>query len=258
MTQAESHILVQDVDGVRSITLSRTAKANALDAAMLERLEHAFSSAVLSEVDLIILRSASPNLFCAGADIEEFIQGPASLERQGLALRSLTDAMARCPVPILAIARGKAAGAGVVLLTMTDVVIAAQDLVLSCPEIFFNMYPVMVQAVLETKISAARARQLCLSGQPLDAVSARDLGLVTDVLSTDGFEQSAAQRLEFYSRRRPALAIARKGRLLMEPPDLVLQRALALEPLMHENFSGAGVQDAIRAYLTGLTAKRAG
>ncbi|WP_262358363.1 enoyl-CoA hydratase-related protein, partial [Bordetella pertussis] len=61
---------------------------------------------------------------------------------QGAALRELMAAMARCPLPLLAVARGKAAGAGVILLAMTDLVIAAQDLSLACPEMAFSMYPV--------------------------------------------------------------------------------------------------------------------
>ncbi|WP_241762449.1 acetate--CoA ligase family protein, partial [Bordetella pertussis] len=108
-------------------------------------------------IDLLVLRSAAPTLFCAGGDIEEFALGAAALERQGAALRELMAAMARCPLPLLAVARGKAAGAGVILLAMTDLVIAAQDLSLACPEMAFSMYPVIVQAALETKISAARA-----------------------------------------------------------------------------------------------------
>jgi len=173
----------------------------------------------------------------------------------GAALRELMAAMARCPLPLLAVARGKAAGAGVILLAMTDLVIAAQDLSLACPEMAFSMYPVIVQAALETKISAARAR---LSGQALDAAAARDLGLVTDVLGLDGFETLAERRLAYYAGRRAALAIARKARLAMEPPDATVARVRALEPLMHENFRIPGVRETIQRYLAGLRARRAG
>ncbi|MCD0502291.1 enoyl-CoA hydratase/isomerase family protein [Bordetella petrii] len=255
MMDAADYVLVHDAEGVRFITLNRLAKANALNAAMLDSIRQACASAQPDRVALIVLRSASPTLFCAGGDIEEFVRGPALLERQGVALRELTAAMACCPVPILAVARGKAAGAGVILLTMTDIVIAAADLALSCPEMAFSMYPVMVQAVLETKISSARARQLCFSGQSLDAGSARDLGLVTDVLAVAGFDGLAAQRLDYYARRRHALAIARQARLMLEPPVPALQRVLALEPLMHENYHGAGVQEAICSYLARLGGK---
>jgi enoyl-CoA hydratase/carnithine racemase len=116
----------------------------------------------------------------------------------------------------------------------------------------------MVQTALETKISGARARQLCLSGQLLKAEPARDLGLVTDVLPAEDFERLSAERLAFYIARREALVIARKARLLLEPPDCAVGRIEALEPLMHENFARPGVQETIRGYLSSMRARRSG
>lgn len=255
MTGSQDCILLRDEDGVRSIVLNRPAKANALTAQMLGDMTHAVESAQAAGIHVIVLRSASRGLFCAGGDIGEFSAGPAQLEKQGSRLRELMTAMARCPLPIVAIARGKAAGAGAILLAMTDIVIAAESLVFSCPELAFNMYPFIVQAALETKISAARARQLCFSGAPLDARSALELGLATDVLADDCFDNSADERLAYYLLRREALEVAREGRLLMEPPEHLLHKIQALEPLMHENFGKPGVQGAIKAYLERLSAK---
>jgi len=258
MTCATDSILVADGDGIRSVVLNRAGKANALSADMLDSLRQAVESAPRDGAALVVLRSASPTLFCAGGDIDEFAQGPVALARQGAGLRRLMEALARCPLPVLAEARGKAAGAGVILLAMTDLVVAADDLALSCPEIAFNMYPVMVQVALETKIGAARARQLCLSGQALDAAAARDLGLVTDIVAAGDFASLAGARVAYYAARREALAIARRARLRMEPPEAMARRIEALEPLMHENFNRPGVQDTVRDYLAGLRLKRAG
>lgn len=258
MTASSHHVLVHDAAGVRTLILDRAAKANALNVEMLDVLRRAIESAPAAGIGLIVLRSASPSLFCAGGDIEEFVRSAALLQAQGQGLRELMAAMARSPAPVLAVARGKAAGAGVILLAMTDIVIASADLTLACPEIAFNMYPVMVQTALETKISGARARQLCLSGQLLKAEPARDLGLVTDVLPTEDFERLSAERLAFYIARREALVIARKARLLLEPPDCAVGRIEALEPLMHENFARPGVQGTIRGYLSSMRARRSG
>ncbi|CPI10855.1 enoyl-CoA hydratase/isomerase [Bordetella pertussis] len=62
----------------------------------------------------------------------------------------------------------------------------------------------------------------------------------------------------YYAGRRAALAIARKARLAMEPPDAAVARIRALEPLMHENFRIPGVQETIQHYLAGLRTRRAG
>lgn len=258
MIQPTDPILVQDAEGIRSIVLNRADKANALCTTMLDTMRQAVESAREDGARMILLRSASPALFCAGGDIHEFAQGPQHLEKQGDSLRALVASMARCSLPILAIARGKAAGAGVILLAMVDIVIAAENLAMSCPEIAFNMYPIMVQIALETKVSAALARRLCLSGDALDAAAARGLGLVTDMLPTADFEHMANHRLAYYAERREALEIARQARLSTESPDAMLQRLATLEPLMHKNFNRPGVRETILAYLAGLRRKPPG
>lgn len=247
-----SSIGVHDQNGVRSITLQRLDKANALNTPMLKALSEAIESAQPDGNHAIVLRSASPRLFCAGGDIQEFCKGTEHLETQGEALRTLMVTMVSCPVPILAIARGKAAGAGVILLSLTDIVIGSQDLELSCPELAFNMYPFSVHVALETKITSAKARQLCLSCLPLGADQAQDLGLVTNVLPLDGFEDNAEKTLALYLSRQDALSSARKGRLIMEPPSHFIKAVETIQPLMYENFNKTGVQETIQNYLESL------
>lgn len=237
-------------EDVTYVTLARRDKANALDAAMLRALCQVFAQA--RPGGLVVLRSAMPGLFCAGADIAEFLQG--GLHAQGEALQSLMTAMDACPASILAIAGGRAAGAGFILLALADVVIASGDAVMAAPEIAFGMYPVLVQAALEPKIGGARARQLCLSGQALAADEARMLGLATDVLAGDDFASRAEARLSFYLARRAALGTARRARGLPQVP--LAARIAALVPLMHANFEQGGVRERISTYLAQLRARR--
>lgn len=204
---------------------------------------------------LVVLRSASQKLFCAGADIEEFLEGPDKLAQQSEALRELIGAMASCPLPLLALARGKAAGAGVILLSMVDIVIAADNLIFVCPEIAFNMYPGVVQATLEMKTGPARARQLCLSGEALRTVEAKQLGLVTDVFPDAVFETAGQQRLAYFAARSDALLMARKAWLLSDPAEAIMRKISLLEPLLHQNFNQLGVQETIKSYLAQLRTK---
>lgn len=255
MTRRDDHVRVDDHDGVRTIQLNRPDKANALTAHMLERMAHAVRTAQAENMQVIVLRSASDVLFCAGSDIREFSEGPEHLERQGAGLRELMFEMARCPVPIIAIARGTASGAGLMVLAMTDVLIAADDLALACPELHFHMYPVIVQVVLEAKLPRALARRMCFNTQPITAALAFDHGWVTDLVQAADFEVSSKERLSYYLARRDALRIARKGKLLMELPERFIERVQMLEPLMHENFSLPGVQERIGGYLARLAAK---
>lgn len=250
---ADAALLVASTFPARTLTLNRPRKANALSASMMEALAAAVAAA--GEGEVVVLRSASPRLFCAGADIEEFVAGGDALAVQEHALLGLIRRMACSPAPIVAVARGKASGAGALLLALADVVIAADDLEVACPEIRFGMFPIIVEAVLQSRLPSAVATQMCLSGRPLGAHEAARLGLVTEVLPAAGFDAAADACLAGYLERAGALCIARTARLRSFPPEALIARVEAVAPLMAQNFARPGVRERIAAYLAGL-AKR--
>ncbi|MDO9504268.1 MAG: enoyl-CoA hydratase/isomerase family protein [Pseudoxanthomonas sp.] len=250
---SETQVVIDDgaMDGgesVRTLTLNRPQKANALTQPMLVALAGGFAE---EGPEVQVLRSASSRLFCAGADIAEFVASAAHLADHEHALIEMIRQRAFSPTPLVAIARGKASGAGALLLSLADVVIAADDLEFGCPEIRFGMYPVIVEAVLQSRVSPAMAMRLCL-GQPLDAAEAHRVGLVTEVLPSQDFDVLAAQRLAFYLERSGALKVARSSRLRAVPPEQLMARVQALAPLMAENFGQTGVRERITAYLDEL------
>lgn len=234
----------------RTVWLHRAAKANALTAGMMEAMAAAAAGA--GERDVLVLRSSSPKLFCAGADIAEFLAGGDALASQEHALLSMIRRLAETPVPVVAIAHGKASGAGAILLALADVVIAADDLEISCPEIRFGMFPVIVESVLQSRLPATLATRLCLTGLPLGAEAAAGFGLVTEVLPADGFDDRADGRLAAWLDRADALRIARASRARLHPPAALLERVERVAPLMAENFRRPGVRDSIQAYLAQL------
>jgi len=243
-------LVCTDSPPARTVTLNRRHKANALSAAMMEKL--AAIAAGTGAGEILVLRSASPTLFCAGADIAEFVAGGDALAAQEHALLSMISQLASCSAPVVAVARGKASGAGAIMLALADVVLAADDLEIACPEIRFGMFPIIVEAVLQSRLPAALATRLCLTGQALGAQEAARFGLVTEVLRAATFEGEAASRLATYLERAPALCIARNSRQRLHPPAALLERVERVAPLMAENFSRPGVRARIEAYLAQL------
>lgn len=244
----ESPLAVRRVDGMLEITLNRSDKANALTAGMMEGIGRAVADARADEI--VLLSSASPSLFCAGADIREFVGG--SLPQQELALLGMIRAMAGSCAPIVAVARGRASGAGALLLCLADVVVAAEDLQVACPEFVFGMYPVIVEAVLQSRLSPAVAAQMCLGAAVLAAAQAREAGLVTEVLPEAGFADAARARVAHYVERRPGLAAMRRSRTIGQATRVMGEQLDAVAPLMMENFQAPGVQERIARYLSGL------
>ncbi len=248
----------QDVEvafasGGLTLTLNRVAKVNALSTAMMRAITEAVQQAQADQASHIILQSALPRVFCAGADIQEFMQGEEAVARQGEALLDMMHLLLTVDIPILALARGKAAGGGLIMLASADVVIAADDMVWSCPEIEFGMYPTLVHAALAQKLSPARVAQLSLSGQRITADCAMRDGLITDQVSTADFETASAARLAYYLERSNALRIGRKSRLLTVDKNALLEHLRRMSHLMHDNFSDPGVHDTIARYAQSLS-----
>ena len=104
----ESPLALRRADGLLEVALTRSDKANALTADMMDGIAQAVAGVHADEI--VLLSSASPTLFCAGADIREFVGG--RLPEQEQALLTMIGAMARSRAPIVAIARGRASGPG--------------------------------------------------------------------------------------------------------------------------------------------------
>lgn len=238
------------VPPARMVWLDREPKANALTAGMMEEIAAAAAGA--GERDVLVLRSSSPKVFCAGADIAEFLGGSDALAMQEHALLSMIRRLAHSPAPVVVVAQGKASGAGAILLALADVVIGAENLEISCPEIRFGMFPIIVEAVLQSRLPAALATRLCLTGQALRAEAAASFGLVTEVLPTERFDDRSEERLASYLDRAEALRIARASRSALHPAAALMERVERVAPLMAQNFRRPGVRESIQTYLVQL------
>ena len=243
---SERFIHREEHDGIRSIVIDRVEKANALTADMMVALADAIAAD--SDARIVLIEGRGTAGFCAGADIAEFLQGDAYLERQEEGLKAIVASLATSPRPVLVAVHGRTLGAGVLIASLCDLVVAADNLAFGLPEIRFNMYPVMVQAALEEKVSEAVAFQLCATGRLLDAAEARSLGLVSDIVPAAAFATSVAERAAFYRDRIEALLIGRRAKAVRAGSD-VQARIARLAPLMHENFNRPGVRETIARYL---------
>ena len=179
------HVRVAVDGAVATVTLDRAAKLNALTAGMLKALEAACAALDQDEaVRAVIVVSASPKAFCAGADILEW--GP--LGALGMWQRWIRDGhrvfdrLARLRQPTIAAIGGIAYGGGLELALACDLRIASVDARFAFPEVTVGAVPGWAGSQrLPRVIGAGRAKQLILSGQPIDAATAAAWGLVNEV-----------------------------------------------------------------------------
>ncbi|MFP5374509.1 MAG: enoyl-CoA hydratase/isomerase family protein [Gammaproteobacteria bacterium] len=184
-------VAIRDREAVRVLTVDRPDKLNALDAATLAGLHAAFDAAAEDEtVRCVVLTGAGPKAFVAGADIAQMstlspVQGrDFSLRGQRLMRRIETF-----PKPVIAMVNGFALGGGLELAMACHLRIAADTAKLGQPEINLGLVPGFggTQRLLRLAGRAATL-ELCLTGAPVDAERALQLGIVNRVVAADALE----------------------------------------------------------------------
>src|SRR5690606_858379 len=114
---ASSPVTVRDADGVRTLTVDRPERLNALDRQTLQALDDAFAAAAAdAAVRVVVLTGAGPKAFVAGADIAEMNQlGPIEAREFSLLGQRLMRRIERMSKPVIAAVNGVALGGGLEL-----------------------------------------------------------------------------------------------------------------------------------------------
>lgn len=201
-------VLVHDAGAVRTITLNRPDKRNAIDIDLRVALADAIEAADTDPAVRAILLTGAGSSFCSGGDITSMQRMPAeqAMERARLAQRVIR-AMWSTPKPVLAAVEGSVFGAGVALAAGCDRVIAARDARFAATFTTVGLAGDMGAFVsLPARVGPARARQMLMLPTPIEAAEALAIGLVDTVVEPGQATASAlrdAQRLA----AGPALAL---------------------------------------------------
>jgi enoyl-CoA hydratase len=182
-----AQLVTYGVDGrVGIVSLNRPEKLNAITLELKHALVERFHEADGDPATSVVVLRAEGRSFCAGYDIAP---NPARAARRGNALawrESLTDdvALEMTPwdmkKPVIASVQGHCLGGGCEMVMMCDLTIAADDAVFGEPEIrFSNVGPALVMPFV---IGLKRARELLYLGDPIDASTALQYGMVNRVV----------------------------------------------------------------------------
>jgi enoyl-CoA hydratase/carnithine racemase len=181
LTVANPVEVSRDEDVLR-IRLSRPERRNAINAATRDALLDAFAIADADPVVSVVWSGAGP-AFCAGGDLDEFgsVADPVA-GHQIRTARSLGAAVHRLRDRMTVRMHGGCAGAGVELPAFAGNVVADPDTTFLLPELAMGLIPGAGGTVsLPRRIGARRTAELALSGEPIDATTALDWGLIDEI-----------------------------------------------------------------------------
>jgi len=188
------YILTETANAVKTITLNRPDKRNALSPALIDELTIALREAESCDCRVVILTGAG-SAFCSGLDMEHLEtmnartveENRRDSENLSLALRSLYD----FPKPVIAAVNGPAIAGGMALATIPDFSIAVPEAKFGYTEVRVGYIPAIVASFLLRQVGELRTRELLLSGRILRAQEAMQLGLVTQIVDHNELMPSA-------------------------------------------------------------------
>ena len=192
-----SPVLTMQNDAVCTITLNRPECLNAMNEPLLSALKGAILSANADpSTNVIVLRGAG-RAFCTGKDLKEHRELGLNREAAQRAIALLHDISRGILFGekiVLAGAHGWAVGGGLELMIACDLVVLAESARLFFPEMPLGLFVTGgVTTLLPHMIGFSRAKALFLSGEPLQAQSAKDIGLVWRVVPDEEFDEELMQ-----------------------------------------------------------------
>lgn len=207
------HVLTETNCGVKTITMNRPEKRNALCPLLIEELTRALHDAETCDCGVVILTGAGPS-FCAGLDMENLETLNASTpeenrrdsENMAHVLRTLYD----FPKPIIAAVNGPAIAGGMALATIPDFTLASPEAKFGYTEVRVGFVPAIVASFLIRQVGELRTRELLLSGKILKAQEAMRLGLVTQIVEASDLMAAARALAQMLLQNSPQAMYAVK------------------------------------------------
>ncbi|MEH6664112.1 MAG: enoyl-CoA hydratase [Brevundimonas sp.] len=215
------HVHVALEGGVLSVTLARPDKKNAITQAMYAVLAEATERAKTDPDVRVILFRAEGDSFCAGNDIADFIAiGSGAGQPTDMAVFRFLKALAELDRPAVAAVKGRAVGIGLTLLLHCDMVVAAEDALLSVPFVNLALAPEAASTMLlPAVIGHQRAFELFALGEPITGRQALEWGLANRAVAADQVDDEASRLAALLAARAPG-SIRWTKRLMRDPEAL--------------------------------------
>jgi 2-(1,2-epoxy-1,2-dihydrophenyl)acetyl-CoA isomerase len=217
---ADEILLRERRGGVVLFRLNRPDRLNAMTEELLEALHAGLADiAAAPETGALVLTGAG-RAFSAGGDMDTLTgwHQLTAAERRVRFERAAELAMrlAELPLPVVAAVNGAAAGAGLDLVLGADLCLAARSATFSSGFVALGLVPDMGGSWLLPQIAGlSRARRLILGGERIDAETAREWGIVADIVEDDELEDAAFETATRMAAAgtRPAYAEAKRALL---------------------------------------------
>ncbi|WP_250454996.1 enoyl-CoA hydratase [Caballeronia sp. ATUFL_M2_KS44] len=232
MSDSEALVLLEHdaygIQGAVKLTLNRPQAFNALSESMLDAMEHALKDIGESDARVVVIAGAG-RAFCAGHDLKEMRAQPALDYYRDLFARCsrMMLTVQRIPQPVIARVHGIATAAGCQLVAMCDLAVASDDARFAVSGVNLGLFCATPSVPLSRNVSRKAAFEMLVTGDFIDANTARERGLVNRVAPLAELDD-AVSALAASIASKPREAVAAGKRLFYRQLEAGIEGAYAL------------------------------
>ena len=243
-------LLVESEAGVVRLTLNRPERRNALSEAMLTELGAALERIAADRCARVVVLGAAGPVFCSGHDLSEMVGRPEA-DYQTLFARCsrVMQQIRRLPQPVIARVQGLATAAGCQLVATCDLAVAATEAKFATPGVKIGLFCTTPMVPLVRAVPPKVAMEMLLTGIPITAERALEVGLVNRVVPADQLDASIRELTDaIVGSSAATLSLGKRAfydQLALDEPT-AYERATCL---MTENAIQHDAQEGISAFL---------
>ena len=246
----QPYVILEEEAGLATVTMNRGEKRNPLSTAMMSALIDTLEKlGQRREVRAVILAGAGV-AFSAGHDLSEMRGRDLDFYRHEFDLCArLMHTVQAIPQPVIARVHGIATAAGCQLVATCDLAVAGENAKFATPGVKIGLFCSTPMVALSRAIGRKRAMEMLLSGQPIDARTAAEWGLVNRVVADSGLA-SETRKLAMLIADASSLTVGLGKHAFYAQIDLDQAQAYDYtREVMSQNAMAADAQEGIGAFL---------
>ncbi|RST87314.1 enoyl-CoA hydratase [Aquibium carbonis] len=241
--------------GILTLTLANPP-ANALSIATMEALQGALDQARDDDAVRVVVLAAAGKVFCAGHDLKELTahradadRGRAFYEKTMRLCAGVMQSIVRLPKPVIAEVAGTATAAGCQLVASCDLAVATTEAMFATPGVNIGLFCSTPMVALSRNVSRKHAMEMLLTGEMIDATTAREFGLVNRVVPPEYLNQIVRKYAETIVSKSPlTLKIGKEAFYAQAEMGLSDAYDYAVK-VMVENMMARDAEEGIKAFV---------
>jgi enoyl-CoA hydratase/carnithine racemase len=255
-TAQPSILLRETVGNIGVLTLNRPAARNSLSEGLIGELHAALDDIAQDNAVRAVVIAANGSVFSAGHDLKELTarradadRGRAYFAHMMTICSAMMQAVVRLPKPVIAAVQGVATAAGCQLVASCDLAIASDHATFATPGVDIGLFCSTPMVALSRNVTRKQAMEMLLTGEPISAERAREIGLVNRMVPA-GTERDAAIALAQQVARKSAHTIKLGKEAFYRQAEMNLADAYRFAAeVMTENMMARDAEEGIGAFI---------